>query len=193
MKVTTIAVDIDGTITASPLHWGGMGTIGRGVWGFLRETRLAERIMRGAKPHPEAVEFLWWADAQGIAINYVTAREERYRELTLDCFREWGVPRPPFDRAAVELRPPGTSVVTHKAACVLGSQLYLEDQLEIAEAVDRRLAAQSDLPAWLDLPACVKPLIIHLTSWQLQGPLLRRLILARPRQGAPEADEIPLE
>ena len=187
MKVTTIAVDIDGTITNSPLHWGGMGTIGRGVWGFLRETRLAERIMRGAKPHPEAVEFLWWAVAQGVVISYVTAREERYRELTLDCFREWGVPRPPFDRAAVELRPPGTSVVTHKAACALGSQLYLEDQREIAEAVDRRLAAR------LDLPACVKPLTIHLTSWQLQGPLLRRLILGRPRQGAPEADEIPLE
>lgn len=205
-----IAVDIDGTITDSPLHWGGMNTLGRATWGFLRTTGLAEGIMRRAKPIPEAVEWLQRVAAQGIGIRYVTAREVRYRKPTkvwldscafpypleavdllsgvMEAYGEASAPAPAPGAAAAAslwLRPPGVSVVEHKARSVLGCSLLLEDQLEIAEAVDRRLVEREVSPI-------VRPLIVHITSWQLQARLLDRLVafpaLVETVKLAPEHD-----
>ena len=152
----------DGTITDSPLHWGGASVVGSIVWGLMKRAHLAERAMRRAKPIPEAVIWLRRAATQGHAIRYVTAREKRYFDLTADWLQEHGLD---FQRSTMRLRPPHLGAVSHKAEQVAGAALYLEDQLEIAELVYRRLLDLS----FGDEPL---PLVVHLTSWRLQMRLL---------------------
>jgi len=162
-----VVCDIDGTLTRQELSFlRGHRRLGDAVWKFLVATRLAERLLRRALPDPDALALLREFHEAGWYIRLVTAREARFMHLTVEWLREHDVPY-----GDLCMRPPWLDAVEHKVSCLtviprVSSRLpclYLEDQLEIAEAVQERLGE----------PA---PLIFHVTSWRLLRPVLRRLM-----------------
>lgn len=167
----TICVDIDGTITTNPLHIGGFSWWGYALWWLLRVTGLADVIMRRARPNPAAITWLRAFADMGWHVRLVTAREERYWDLTHEWLREnrlgWA--------HDLRMRPPGQSSVGHKAYWTSkrkGCLLYLEDQLEIAEEVQKLLGRDA-------------PIILHMTSWELLAPVLRMVLAEAKRELLP--------
>lgn len=128
-----IGTDIDGTLTTSPIHCGGLGVVGRLVWGFLRATRLADRIIRRAHARHWVCEIARKLYDAGHEVRIITAREERYRLLTQEWLRKHEI-----HYHHLIMRPRGLETMSFKVAAVAACDVYWEDQQEIIDELKAR-------------------------------------------------------
>ncbi len=128
-----IGTDMDGVLTTSPIHCGGLGAVGKIVWGFLRATRLADRIMRRAQPRAWVCAAARKLHEVGHEVRVITAREERYRLLTQEWLRKNEV-----HYHHLIMRPRGLDTISFKVAAVAACDVYWEDQQEIIDELKAR-------------------------------------------------------
>jgi uncharacterized HAD superfamily protein len=161
----TLACDIDGTLTASPLHFGGYNSkISILIWSTLSATGIAKILLKRSKPNRQGVDWVKAFHVMEWRIRLVTAREIKFRDLTKRWLDKYHVP---YD--SLEMRPPGISIVEHKYIRVDkrgGVSLYIDDDRELGEEVEKILAG--DAPEFL----CAK-------DWNQIEPRLNQILFRK--------------
>ena len=155
-----IGTDIDGTLLPSPLHWGGTSRTGMMIYRLWERTGVMEKRMREARLDPLACQILREAHARGAGVVAITARSDKVRQGTYDCFTRNDVGFiTPYTRAPQQM-----DVAQHKTYWIqrLKVDVYLEDDCELAVREQKILGVGG-------------PLIVHMTDWRLMPELLRRV------------------
>ncbi|MGG4442557.1 5' nucleotidase, NT5C type [Brevibacillus fortis] len=189
-KILTIGIDIDGTVTSPssivPLMNESFGRDLRyedcveynlaNVYQITDaefETWLdqnGERLYDGAPVHGIADQVLRdWSSSHKLV--YISAREDRHRDVTLQWFARYNIPHHEVDLIG--------SHDKLSAARKWGVDLFLEDRLENALQLSEAL----QIPVFLfDTPynqASLPPLIHRVTSWEEVAQKVNELFLAR--------------
>lgn len=133
-----IGFDIDGTLTLWSPHFGGLGAVGKASWWCLRQSGVGEWMMRHTPERDWLCEVVRKLAAAGAEIHLVTAREERYRTLTVDwmCRHNLIPSWPdffPYDR--LHMLPQGADLIDHKARWAARMDWYVDDQREVLDGV----------------------------------------------------------
>ncbi len=124
-KPLAIITDVDETLLDNSPHSVKLIQTGETYPRYWKE--WVERAQ--AQPLPGAVDFLKYADSQGVAIFYVTNRDERYRAATIENLRRDGFPQ--ADSAHMFMREDGSGKEgrrkhieeTHAVVLLIGDNL----------------------------------------------------------------------
>ena len=155
-----ICVDLDGVLTRDQFsRFGGLGPAGKAIWWGLRKAGVAERLMREAVPDTLAREWLWHLRTLGFRVAIVTARQERYRQIT-----EAWLTRHCFEYDQLAMRQPGEDLLAFKVGMTrrsAGCVLMLDDTHEIC----REIAKLGD----------DAPVVLECRDWRIVATVLAAL------------------